>query len=61
MRPKIRVGTMFTAEGPWRRAVKMIPTVPQEKATGNPMSSRRSIDPNISMVIHSILISSPSL
>ena len=54
MRPKIRVDTMFTADGPCSRAVKMTPTVPQEKATGSPSSMMKSMEPNIRMVIHSM-------
>ncbi len=61
MRPKTRVGTILTASGPCKIAVKITPTAPQEKATGSPSSRRSIMDPNIVIVISSILMSIPSL
>jgi len=61
MRPKTRVGTMLTASGPCRRALKITPTAPVEKATGNPRNMRRTMEPNSVMLIHSMLTGVPFL
>jgi hypothetical protein len=55
MRPKIRVDTRCRAAGPCNTRVKPTPTDPQAKATGRPIPSNKNSDPNIKMVISSIL------
>jgi hypothetical protein len=61
MRPKILVDTRCRAAGPCNNMVKPIPTDPQAKATGRPSPSNKNNDPNIKMVMSSILMSSISL
>ena len=47
---------MLTASGPWKIAVKRMPTNPVEKATGSPINMTKTMLPKIRMVIHSMLI-----
>ncbi len=47
---------MLTASGPWKIAVKMMPTTPVAKATGRPMNMTNTMLPKMRMVIHSMLI-----
>ena len=47
---------MLTASGPWKIAVKMIPTTPVAKATGRPMNMTKTMLPKMRRVIHSMLI-----